>query len=96
MIFVRYNVITAGGNAQRKRYLRMYRVSYINSNGIINHKVGFATEIEARKWIEENKEQNKILKLLVWNNDVDCYSTVEEFNKRGNARATSFYKSIYA
>ena len=74
----------------------MYRVSYINSNGIINHKVGFATEIEARKWTEENKEQNKILKLLVWNNDVDCYSTVEEFNKRGNARATSFYKSIYA
>ena len=43
----------------------MYRVSYINSNGIINHKVCFATEIEARKWIEENKEQNKILKLLV-------------------------------
>ena len=74
----------------------MYRVSYINSNGIINHKVGFATEIEARKWIEENKEQNKILKLLVWDNDVDCYSTVEEFNKRDNSRATSFYKSIYA
>ena len=74
----------------------MYRVSYINSNGIINHKVGFATEIEARKWIEENKKQNKILKLLVWNNDIDCYSTVEEFNKRDNSRATSFYKSIYA
>ena len=43
----------------------MYRVSYINSNGIITHKVGFATEIEARKWIEENKEQNKILKIGV-------------------------------
>lgn len=74
----------------------MYRVSYINANGTINHKGGFATEIEARKWIEGNKENNKVLKLLVWDNDIDCYSTVEEFNKRGNASATSFYKSIYA
>ena len=74
----------------------MYRVSYIGVNGIINHKGGFVTEIEAREWIDANKEQNKILKLLVWDNDIDCFSTVEEFNKRGNASATSFYKSIYA
>lgn len=74
----------------------MFRVSYINANGTINHKGGFTTEMKARKWIEENKENNKILKLLVWDNDVDCYSIVEEFDKRGNASATSFYKSIYA
>ena len=74
----------------------MFRVSYINAAGTINHKSGFATEIEARKWIEANRDNNKVLKLLVWDNDIDCYSTVEEFNKRGNAGATSFYKSIYA
>lgn len=74
----------------------MFRVSYINANGTINHKSGFETEAEARKWIEANKDQNKILKLLVWDNNIDCFSTVEEFNKRGNAGATSFYKSIYA
>ena len=35
--------------------------------------------------------------LFVWDNDIDCYSTVETFNNnRGNATATSFYKKVYA
>lgn len=75
----------------------MYRVSYINSNGFINHKGELTTEEEARQWIKENSKQNTILKLLVWNNDIDCFSTVEEFAKyNGNANATAFCGTIYA
>ena len=73
----------------------MYRVSYINNNSI-SHKGSFKTEESAREWIESQGTNIKPLKLLVWNNDIDCYSTVETFNDRGNATATTFYKRVYA
>ena len=73
----------------------MYRVSYIINNSI-THKSGFKTEEEAREWIA-NTENIKPLKLLIWDNLVDCYSTIETFNtNRGNATATTFFKTVYA
>ena len=73
----------------------MFRVSYIINNSI-SHKGGFKTEEEAREWIL-NTTNIKPLKLLVWDNDIDCYSTVETFNTdRGNATATTFFKRVYA
>ena len=73
----------------------MFRVSYINNNAIY-HKSGFKTEEETRKWIAETSDI-KPLKLLIWDNEIDCYSTVETFNtNRGNATATTFFKRVYA
>lgn len=73
----------------------MFRVSYINNNAIA-HKSGFDTEEAARQWIAQ-AQNIKPLKLLVWDNDIDCYSTVETFNtNRGTATATSFFKRVYA
>ena len=73
----------------------MFRVSYISNNAVM-HKGGFNTEEAAREWIA-TAQNIKPLKLLVWDNDIDCYSTVETFNNnRGNATATSFYKKVYA
>ena len=74
----------------------MFRVSYLNNNSI-SHKGGFKTEEEARGWIETQGANIKPLKLLVWDNDIDCYSTVETFNtNRGNATATTLYKRVVA
>ena len=73
----------------------MFRVSYIINNAI-SHKGGFKTEEAAREWVN-NTANIKPLKLLVWDNEIDCYSTVETFNtNRGNATATTLYKRVYA
>jgi hypothetical protein len=73
----------------------MFRVSYISNNAVA-HKGGFNTEEAAREWIAQ-AQNIKPLKLLVWDNDVDCYSTVETFNTdHRNATATSFCKRVYA
>lgn len=80
---------------ERKEVNKMFRVSYIINNSI-SHKSGFKTEEAAREWIEKTADI-KPLKLLVWDNDIDCYSTVETFNtNRGNATATTFFKRVYA
>jgi hypothetical protein len=73
----------------------MFRVSY-TVNNTIAHKGGFRTESEARAWIEAQGMTIKPLKLLIWDNDINCFSTVEEFTKRGNASATAFYKRVFA
>lgn len=91
-----YNKDTTKGKQphRMKGSKTMYRVSYISNNSISN-KSGFKTEEAAREWIN-NTANIKPLKLLVWDNDIDCCSTVETFNNRENATATTFYKRVYA
>ena len=78
----------------------MFRVSYINtSSNTIAHKGGFNTIETAKDWIKSqatNIKPLKPLKLLVWDKEIDCYSTVEEFNNdRNNATATDFLKTLF-
>ena len=75
----------------------MFRVSYINTlSNTIAHKSGFNTMEIAKDWIKSQATNIKPLKLLVWDNEVDCYSTVEEFNNnRNNATATDFWKTLF-
>lgn len=76
----------------------MYRASYKNNGtNTINHKGGFADEFSAREWIAEQGNKITALKLLVWDEEIDCYSTVESFsNKYRGCSATFFYKRVYA
>ena len=72
----------------------MYRVSYIENTNTISHKSGFETEKMAMEWIEKNNI--KALKLLVWDNKIDCYSTIKTFNNnRKNATSTMILKTLY-
>ena len=52
----------------------MFRVSYIKGNEVL-HKGSFKTVTEAMKWIE-NQADIIPLKLLVFNDYIDCYSKV--------------------
>lgn len=56
----------------------MFRVSYINKDNKIEHKGGFNSTKEAMNWVNENNEITP-LKLLVWDEDIDCFSTIYEF-----------------
>ena len=56
-------------------------VSYINaSSNTLAQKGGFNTMETAKDWIKSQATNIKPLKLLVWDNEIDCYSTVEAFN----------------
>lgn len=78
-----------------KETKELYRVSYIDSNNAITHKSGFKTSQEAKQWLRTAKNITP-LKLLVWDDEIDCYSTVEVFNTNyGNATATSLLKTVY-
>lgn len=74
----------------------MYRVSYVDKEtNTIAHKGALQNEEDARAWIKEQGERIKPLKLLVWDNNIDCFSTVEVFNtERGTATATLFLKPV--
>lgn len=65
-----------------------YIVSYIENNSI-KHSKTFASESEVRNWINDKASNIKPLKLLIWDSLIDCYSTVEKFNDKGNATATT-------
>lgn len=65
-----------------------YKVSYIENNSI-KHSKSFDSEQMARKWIKDKGSNITPLKLLIWSSLVDCYSTVEKFNNKGNATATT-------
>lgn len=74
--------------------MKMFRVSY-EINRTINQST-FKTEEEAMNFVNSNADIRP-LKLLVWDNEIDCYSTLKEFNKVSkNATATSLFKRIYA
>ena len=57
----------------------MFRVSYIdNATNAVALKGGFASTKEARLWVESQGEKIIALKLLVWDEDLDCYSVLRE------------------
>lgn len=58
----------------------MWKVSYMDlEDDGIKSKGGFKSDKEADEWIRNN---NIIpLKLLVWSELLQCYRTVEEYNK---------------
>lgn len=58
----------------------MWKVSYMDlEDDEIKLKGGFKSDKEADEWIRSN---NIIpLKLLVWSELLQCYRTVEEYNK---------------
>lgn len=56
----------------------MFRVSYINENGDIMHKGGFSGIKSANQWIKDNPEITA-LKLLVWNDDINCFMPIYEY-----------------
>ena len=64
----------------------MYRVSYKHNGanegkwshgGAVAVKT-FNTEAEALAWVDSNPIYTA-LKLLKWNDNIDCYSTIKEF-----------------
>ena len=59
----------------------MWKVSYMDlKDDGIKLKGGFKSDKEADEWIRSN---NIIpLKLLVWSELLQCYRTVEEYNKQ--------------
>lgn len=68
----------------------MYRVSFKYINKVsdkfvvennLGHKGGFTTEQEADKWVKQQKELGNIkpLKLLIWNEDIQCFSSIKTY-----------------
>ena len=58
----------------------MFRVTYIdNSNDSLAHKGGFNSTKEASMWVKEQGDKIIALKLLVWDEDINCFSTLREF-----------------
>lgn len=74
-----------------------FMVTYIRyENNAIEQKNGFKTENAAREWIEKQETTIKPLKLLVWDKDIDCYSTIKTFNTNyDNASATTVFKTVF-
>lgn len=55
----------------------MFRVIYINnSNDEIEHKGGFDSVSKAMKWIEKQCSNITALKLLVYDDYIDSYTTL--------------------
>lgn len=58
----------------------MFRVSYINnSNDAIEHKGGFDSTKAAGEWVEKQGNAITALKLLVWDEDIQCFSALRDF-----------------
>ena len=55
----------------------MFRVSYIDENDNIAVK-SFKDTKEANKWVNSNKNITA-LKMLVWDENIDCFRTLYEF-----------------
>lgn len=57
----------------------MFRVSYINnSNDKIEHKGGFNSTKDARIWVDNQGNKITALKLLVWDEDIQCFSMLRD------------------
>lgn len=56
----------------------MFAVSYIDENDKINLKRGFKSDAEVYRWVEAH-DAIVPLKLLVWSDEIDCYSTFKKF-----------------
>jgi len=64
----------------------MYRISYLQNGTLDTAKIKaykvaqktFRSQEEALEWVDNNSQITP-LKLLVWSDDIDCYSTVMKF-----------------
>lgn len=74
----------------------MYKVSYVdNATNTIAHKGTLKSVEEAMNWIKEQGERIKPLKLLVWDDNIDCYSIVKVFNTDyGTATSTLLFRKV--
>ena len=60
----------------------MFRVSYIDNNiNQLAHKGGLHSTKEAMEWVRNQGEKITALKLLVWDEYIQCYSTLKSFIK---------------
>lgn len=55
----------------------MFRILYLDNNGRLSHKGNFDTEVEAVAWVQSNNIL--ALRLLKWDDDIDCFKPVMEF-----------------
>lgn len=59
---------------------KMFRVSYIdNATNEVAHKGGFESTKAARLWVEGQGNKILALHLLVWDEDLGCYSILRGF-----------------
>ena len=52
----------------------MFRVSYIDAHDRISHKGGFKSTLDAMNWVRAQGNAITPLKLLVWDEELQCYS----------------------
>lgn len=55
----------------------MFRISYIDENNSIQHRQ-FDDTKQAQQWVDDNPQITP-LKLLVWDELIDCFSTLRCF-----------------
>ncbi len=56
----------------------MFRVSYLdNSSATFEHKGGFDSTKDAIEWVEAQGNRITALKLLVWDEEIQCYSVLK-------------------
>ena len=55
----------------------MFRISYIDENDAIQHKQ-FSDTKQAQMWVDNNPQITP-LKLLVWDELIECFSTLRSF-----------------
>lgn len=52
----------------------MFRVSYIDARDRLSHKGGFSSTLEAMNWVRAQGSAITALKLLVWDEELQCFS----------------------
>lgn len=57
----------------------MFCVSYYDKYGQVSQKGGFKSDKEAYQWVREQGDLIIPLKLLVWSEEIDCYTTLYKF-----------------
>ena len=55
----------------------LFRISYMDRNDNIDHKA-FKDTKEAMDWVNQNTDITP-LKLLVWDENINCFSTLYKF-----------------
>ena len=56
---------------------QMFRISYLDQKNNLAHK-SFESIAAAYKWVEENTDITP-LRLLIWDDSIDCFSTYKKF-----------------
>ena len=55
----------------------MFRISYLDQKNNLANK-SFESVAAAYKWVEENTDITP-LRLLIWDDSIDCFSTYKKF-----------------